>query len=120
VTIDAQNGEIWGYNPCTGSTRAGASLLGCGWFYIRINRVTASSGSFSEGKIFLKNSISNQKDIGVYVGFSLQQGEHIELKAGTSSLEPGGCKRNLETEIGQQVLKPSNRIPELGRKHYRE
>jgi predicted alpha-1,2-mannosidase len=103
VSIDSQNGEIWGYNPVHRIYQGWGQPAGfSGWFYIKLNRVASGSGSFSEGTIFLKDSISNQKDIGVYAGFKLQQGERIELRAGTSFSSLAGAKMNLEEEIGQR------------------
>jgi predicted alpha-1,2-mannosidase len=101
IQIDPQKGEIWGYNPVHRIYQGWGQPAGfSGWFFIRVNRSTAVSGSFSEGSIFLKDSISNQKDIGVFAGFSLKKGEQVEIRAGTSFSSLEGAKKNLDHEIG--------------------
>ncbi|HLO82169.1 MAG TPA: GH92 family glycosyl hydrolase [Chitinophagaceae bacterium] len=103
VKIDPEKGEIWGYNPVHRIYQGWGQPAGfSGWFYIRVNRSTSVSGSFSEGHIFLEDTISNQKDIGVFAGFSLRKGEQIELRVGTSFTSLEGAKKNLETEIGNR------------------
>ncbi|HEX5668317.1 MAG TPA: glycoside hydrolase domain-containing protein, partial [Chitinophagaceae bacterium] len=103
VSIDPEKGEIWGYNPVHRIYQGWGQPAGFnGWFFIKMNRIAPGSGSFSEGNVFLKNNISNQKDIGVFAGFRLQQGELVELRVGTSFSSLEGAKKNLETEIGNK------------------
>jgi predicted alpha-1,2-mannosidase len=103
VSIDPEKGEIWGYNPVHRIYQGWGQPAGfSGWFFIKMNRIVPGSGCFSEGNVFLKNSISDQKDIGVYAGFKLRKGEQIELRAGTSFSSLEGAKKNLEAEIGNE------------------
>jgi predicted alpha-1,2-mannosidase len=103
VSIDPEKGEIWGYNPVHRIYQGWGQPAGfSGWFFIKMNRIVPESGCFSERNVFLKNSISEQKDIGVYAGFKLRKGEQIELRAGTSFSSLEGAKKNLEAEIGNK------------------
>ncbi len=103
VRVDAAKGEIWGYNPVHRIYQGWGQPAGfSGWFYMKIDRAIASRGSFSEGRVFQKDSIANQKDIGVYAGFVLKAGEKLSLRIGTSFTSLAGAKKNLLAEIGNK------------------
>ncbi len=101
VQVDAAKGEIWGYNPVHRIYQGWGQPAGfSGWFYIKIEKSFSVKGSFSGGEIFLKDSISNKKNMGVYAGFRLKRGEKLLLKIGTSFSSLQGAKINLQTEVG--------------------
>ena len=103
VQVDAAKGEIWGYNPVHRIYQGWGRPAGfSGWFYIKVEKKILAKGSFSEGQIFFKDSISNKKDIGVFTGFSLKKGEQLLLQIGTSFSSLEGAKKNLEKEIGEK------------------
>ncbi len=103
VQVDAQKGEIWGYNPVHRIYQGWGQPAGfSGWFYIKVEKTILAKGSFSEGEVFLKDSISNKKDIGVFAGFSLKKGGQLLLQIGTSFSSLEGAKKNLQKEIGKK------------------
>ncbi|EOR92812.1 Alpha-1,2-mannosidase [Arcticibacter svalbardensis MN12-7] len=103
VQINNKTGEIWGYNPVHRIYQGWGEPAGfSGWFYIKIEKEIESKGTFSENNLFLKDSIANQKGIGVYAGFKLKKTEKLTLKIGTSFTSLEGAKKNLEVEIGDK------------------
>ena len=101
IKVNAAKAEIWGYNPVHRIYQGWGEPAGFnGWFVIQFEKSFATSGTFSEGDIFLVDSIKNKKDIGAYVGFRLKKGEQLRVRIGTSFSGMEGAKRNLESEIG--------------------
>jgi len=103
MKVNAETGEIWGYNPVHRIYQGWGEPAGfSGWIYIKLDRIAASSGSFSEGDIFSAKEIAGKKDLGVYAGFKMKKGERIVLKIGTSFTSLEGAKKNLEQEVGKK------------------
>jgi predicted alpha-1,2-mannosidase len=103
MKVNAETGEIWGYNPVHRIYQGWGEPAGfSGWIYIKADRVPASSGSFSEEKVFPEKEISSQKGLGVYAGFKMKKGERLLLKIGTSFTSLEGAKKNLEQEVGKK------------------
>jgi predicted alpha-1,2-mannosidase len=103
MKINAETGEIWGYNPVHRIYQGWGEPAGfSGWIYMKVDRVVASSGSFSGEKIFSEKEISGLKDLGVYAGFKLKKGEQIVIRVGTSFTSLEGAKKNLEQEVGKK------------------
>lgn len=103
MNIDAERGEIWGYNPVHRIYQGWGEPAGFrGWIYIRISGGKPISGSFSEGNVFPGRTIRDRKDLGVFAGFRLKKGEQIELRIGTSFTSLEGAKKNLEQEIANK------------------
>lgn len=101
IKVNAAKGEIGGYNPVHRIYQGWGQPAGFnGWFFIQFEKPFTASGIFSEGNIFLGDSIKNKKDIGAYVGFRLKKGEQLRVRIGTSFSSLEGAKRNLESEIG--------------------
>ena len=101
IKIDQENGVIYGYNPVHRIYQGWGEPAGFnGWFYIKMDQKINSSGTYSEGKIFLVDSIRDEKDIGVFAGIDLKKGEPVILRIGTSFSSLEGAKQNLEYEIG--------------------
>jgi predicted alpha-1,2-mannosidase len=100
IKINQESGEIWGYNPAHRIYQGSGKPAGfSGFFYIKIQQAVGRSGTFSESKVFSADSISNQKDIGAYLGFKVNTGDIIRIRIGTSFSSLEGAKKNLEQEI---------------------
>jgi len=100
IKVDKKTGEIRGYNPAHRIYQGWGKPAGfSGFFYLKIQRTAGSSGTFSETKVFSADSISNQKDIGAYLGFKVNKGDIIRIRIGTSFSSLEGAKKNLEQEI---------------------
>ena len=54
---------------------------------------------FAGAQIIHRDSISNQKDIGAYVGFAMEKGDQLRIRIGTSFSSWEGAKMNLQKEI---------------------
>ncbi|MEO8110959.1 MAG: GH92 family glycosyl hydrolase [Ginsengibacter sp.] len=99
VKTDAASGVVWGYNPVHRIYQGWGEKAGFnGWFYIKIDKQIARSGTFSADTIYGADSIQNKKDIGAFVGFHLKQGDKIVVKIGTSFSSLNGAKQNLQAE----------------------
>jgi predicted alpha-1,2-mannosidase len=100
VKVDKDRGEVWGYNPVHRIYQGWGSPAGFnGYFYIKIERAIDNSGVFNAAGTYDKDTISNQKDIGAYVGFHLNKGEKLRIRIGTSFSSIEGAKSNLQHEI---------------------
>jgi len=100
IKIDTAKGEVWGYNPAHRIYQGWGEAAGFnGWFLIQFQKKFTSRGTFSEGKLFSIDSISNQKNIGAYVGFYLKKGEELQIRIGTSFSNLNGARKNLQSEI---------------------
>ena len=100
VRVDAKRGEVWGYNPAFRIYQGWGEPAGfSGYFFLKIEKQVDVRGVFSGEEIFDRDSISNQKNIGAFVGFRMKKGEHLLIKIGTSFSSVEGAKKNLETEI---------------------
>ena len=100
VQIDAAKGEVWGYNPVHRIYQGWGQPAGfSGYFFMKIEKSSKVHGVFSGAEIFNRDSISNKKDMGAFVGFLLQQGEKLQIRIGTSFSSIEGAKKNLATEI---------------------
>ncbi|MEO6732957.1 MAG: GH92 family glycosyl hydrolase [Ferruginibacter sp.] len=101
VKVDKTTGAIWGYNPAHRIYQGWGQPAGfSGWFYIKIEKAIATSGTFFSNEIFAADSILNKKDGGAYVGFSLKKGEQLHIRIGTSFSSLEGAKKNLASEMG--------------------
>ncbi|MBC7888453.1 MAG: glycoside hydrolase family 92 protein [Ferruginibacter sp.] len=100
VKIDRSKGEIYGYNPVHRIYQGSGKKAGFnGYFFIKVERVFNSSGTFEKGKVTSEETISNKMGIGAYVGFKLQEGEVLRIKTGTSFSSIEGARKNLNMEI---------------------
>ncbi len=103
VQVDAEKGEIWGYNPVHRIYQGWGQPAGFnGWFCIKVEKGVYTKGCFSEATVLPQDSVFNKKDIGVYVGFSLKKGESVLLKIGTSFSSLDGARKNLQAEVGNK------------------
>ncbi|GAB3927453.1 GH92 family glycosyl hydrolase [Mucilaginibacter myungsuensis] len=100
VKVDAQRGEISGYNPAHRIYQGWGKSAGfSGYFVIRFERQLTSTGTFSNDKIFKLDSIKNEKGNGVYAGFKLNKGEKLTIRMGTSFTGLDGARKNLQAEM---------------------
>jgi predicted alpha-1,2-mannosidase len=100
VQIDTQSDEVTGYNPAYRLYQGAGKPAGfSGYFVIKVQKVFNNSGTFSEGNVSTANSISNQKDIGAFLGFKLNKGEKLIVKIGTSFTSIDEARKNLQAEI---------------------
>jgi predicted alpha-1,2-mannosidase len=100
VKIDAEKGEVWGYNPAHRIYQGWGKQAGfSGYFIIKFETAFSSKGTYSGSNIFSVDSIKNQKDIGAYVGFSLQVNEKVRIRIGTSFSSLEGARKNLAAEL---------------------
>lgn len=100
IRVDAHNGEVWGYNPAHRIYQGWGQRAGFhGFFFIKLEKPTGVSGVFRGADVFYQDSISNQKNIGAFVGFKINKNEQLRLRIGTSFSSLEGAKKNLEVEI---------------------
>jgi predicted alpha-1,2-mannosidase len=100
IQFNKEKGEIWGYNPVHRIYQGWGETAGFnGYFFIQLEKRIESCGVFNATGIFNNDSISNQKDIGAFVGFKLNKGEQLRIRIGTSFSSIEGAKRNLQQEI---------------------
>jgi predicted alpha-1,2-mannosidase len=115
VKVDAAKGEIYGYNPAHRIYQGWGTPAGfSGWFFIKVEKKSTASGTFSGNEIFLVDSIRDKKNIGAFVGFKMNIGEQLRIRIGTSFSSLQGAKKNLRSEIGEQsfndILSQSKQI----------
>jgi len=100
IKIDAEKGEIYGYNPVHRIYQGWGKPAGfSGYFVIKVDKELTTKGTFSGDKIFIKDSISAKKDIGAFIGFKMQKGEKLLIKVGTSFSSLQGARKNLDAEL---------------------
>jgi predicted alpha-1,2-mannosidase len=101
VKVDAAKGIVWGYNPVRRIYQGWGEPAGFnGWFYIKVDKAGANSGTFSGKEIFSADSIINKPDAGAYIGFVMKKGERLRISIGTSFSSLEAAKKNLIAEIG--------------------
>ncbi|QEC78548.1 GH92 family glycosyl hydrolase [Mucilaginibacter ginsenosidivorax] len=100
VKVDPGRGEVEAYNPVHRIYQGWGKEAGFkGYFVARMEKAAGSSGSFASDTLYHNATISNKKNIGVYLGFKLKAGESICMKVGTSFSSISGARKNLDAEI---------------------
>jgi len=100
IKIDPEKGEIYGYNPVHRIYQGWGKPAGfSGYFVIKLDRRSASEGTFARNKIFKGDSIGSQKNIGAFIGFKMHKGEKLYVKVGTSFSSLEGARKNLDAEL---------------------
>ena len=100
VEVNAKTGEVWGFNPVHRIYQGWGQPAGfSGWFYMKIDKPIAVSGTFNEKQIFNSNRIQDQKDIGVYVSVAMKKDEKLLLRIGTSFTSIEAAKMNYVAEV---------------------
>lgn len=105
VQMNAANGEVWGFNPVHRIYQGWGQPAGfSGWFYFKIEKTVAASGTFSGDQLFKTDRLQNQKDMGAYLGFKMKKGEQLLIRIGTSFTGLEGAKNNLKEEVGTKTF----------------
>jgi len=100
IKIDRANNEVVAYNPAYRIYQGAGKPAGfSGYMVMKIERNITNGGTFSDGVNILSDSVSNQKDIGAYLGFKLKAGEKLVVRIGTSFTGIAEARKNLENEI---------------------
>lgn len=100
IKVDTKKGEIYGYNPVHRIYQGWGKSAGFnGYFVIKINRASGMKGTFAGDKVFIKDSIAAQNNIGAFIGFKMQKGEKLYMKVGTSFCSLQGARENLNAEL---------------------
>lgn len=103
LQVYPHEGVISGNNPVHRIYQGWGQSAGfSGWIFLKVDRTSTISGSFSDKAMSTASSISDQKEMGVYLGYHLKKGESIVLRIGTSFTSVEAAKQNLEAEIGNQ------------------
>ncbi|WP_394348332.1 GH92 family glycosyl hydrolase [Pedobacter westerhofensis] len=101
IQVDLEKGEVWGYNPAHRIYQGWGKPAGfSGYFYIKLDRVAGTGGTFSGDTILSANSVKDRKDIGAYLGFKVNKGDQLRIRIGTSFSSLEGARANLQAEIG--------------------
>ena len=101
IRVDAAKGLIWGFNPAYRIYQGWGNPAGFGgWFYIRVEKIIASHGTYCGPAVSRTDSIADKKGMGAFIGFALKQGERLCIRVGTSFSSLEGAKKNLEQETG--------------------
>jgi len=100
IRIDAQKGEIYGYNPAHRIYQGWGKYAGFnGYFVIKISKALTTKGTFAGDEVFTKDNIKAQKNIGAFIGFKMQKSKKLYVKVGTSFSSLQGARKNLDAEL---------------------
>lgn len=100
IKVDAQKGEIYGYNPAHRIYQGWGKPAGFnGYFIIKFERSPGNTGTFAGSKVFTVDSIKNAASIGAYAGFKLNKGDKLTIRIGTSFTGLAGARMNLQAEV---------------------
>ncbi len=100
IHVDLAKQEITGYNPVHRIYQGRGKPAGFnGYFVIRFNKSFVVRGCFSGNTASGSDSISNQKELGAYIGFALSKNEQVSLQTGTSFTGIDAARNNLIHEI---------------------
>ncbi|UCD85989.1 MAG: GH92 family glycosyl hydrolase, partial [Deltaproteobacteria bacterium] len=98
VEITPQESEVTGWVDYVGglSGRSGGFRL---YFSARFRKPFSSYGVWSDGTIYPGENIRENKNVGAYVGYAVQDNEPIEVKVGISYISIEQARLNLKSEI---------------------
>lgn len=101
IAVDTLSKRIYGYNPVHRIYQGWGEYAGyAGHFVIEYQKDITDIGTFCGDSIFRGNTvISNKEGIGVYIGFDVEAGEKVLVKAASSFVSNEGAVKNLEAEI---------------------
>ena len=101
IRVDAENGIITGSNPVHRIYQGWGKPAGfSGHFIVKIEKTISGYGVFQEDKTEeLRTEISNQPNLGGYVGFPVKAGETVIVKMASSFTDIEHAVKNLQTEI---------------------
>ena len=101
IAVDTVSKRIYGYNPVHRIYQGWGEYAGYdGHFVIEFQKDITDIGTFCGDSIFHGNTaIYNKERIGVYIGFDVESGEEVLVKAASSFVSNDGAVKNLEAEI---------------------
>lgn len=100
VKVDAQKGEIYGYNPAHRIYQGWGKSAGfSGFFVIKFDTMPGNSGTFSGSRVLAAATIKGKPGIGAFVGFKMNKGEKLVVRIGTSFTGLEGARKNLQAEM---------------------
>lgn len=101
IRIDAEKGEIVGYNPVYRIYNGHGQPAGFnGYFAAKFDKPIVKTGTFGNNELFDGiNEQQNKNDIGAYITFEMNDGEVLKMKMGTSFTSIENARSNLEAEI---------------------
>jgi len=100
IQVDAQRGEIYGYNPAHRIYQGWGKSAGFnGFFVIRFEKQADRTGTFTDGQILSATSLKNMPGLGAFAGFKMNKGEKLVIRIGTSFTSLDGARKNLQVEM---------------------
>lgn len=101
IAVDTVSKRIYGYNPVHRIYQGWGEYAGYdGHFVIEFQKDITDIGTFCGDSISHGNTaIYNKERIGVYIGFDVESGEEVLVKAASSFVSNDGAVKNLEAEI---------------------
>jgi predicted alpha-1,2-mannosidase len=100
IRLNRATNQIEGYNPAYRIYQGAGKPAGfSGYFAVSIQKRITTGGTFSDGAVYVADSIRERRDIGAYIGFKLKKGETLMLRIGTSFTSVAEACKNLEAEI---------------------
>lgn len=101
IAVDTVSKRIYGYNPVHCIYQGWGEYAGYdGHFVIEFQKDITDIGTFCGDSIFRGNTaIYNKERIGIYIGFDVEFGEEVLVKAASSFVSNDGAVKNLEAEI---------------------
>ncbi len=105
VKVDAEKGEIVGYNPDRQSAQLGPELKNFnGYFVIKVNKPFADYGVWN-GKDVKRGVVEMELTRGgAFVEFATKKNEVVEVQVSTSFISIEQARINLEKEIGNKTF----------------
>ena len=114
VKVDAERGEIVGYNPDRQSAQIGPELPNFkGYFVIRLNKKFSRFGTWDGDNTYPDQAELQGTRMGAYVEFDTRQNEVVMAQVGTSFISIDQARANLEAELPGwdfKALKASTRL----------
>lgn len=104
LQVDAENGEITGYNPQRMSSHLGPDIPNFkGYFIIQIDREIKDFGTWNsfrnEPQITVSGTEQKGARMGAYISFKTKEKEQVKVKIATSFISIEQARINLENEI---------------------
>ncbi|MBI1288688.1 MAG: glycoside hydrolase family 92 protein [Flavobacteriales bacterium] len=98
IKVDAENGEIIGWNADRNSAITGPEVPGFkGYFCIKIDRKITSYGTWNGGEIYNDSVQIEGKNVGVWLRFADEK--EVKFKVGSSFISIDQARDNLAKEI---------------------
>lgn len=101
IEIDTLQKRIYGYNPVHRIYQGWGEPAGySGHFIIDYQKEPCEFGTFREDSVFPGQiKIEKEKNIGIYIGFHVENNEQILVKAASSFTNKEGAEKNMQQEI---------------------